>query len=116
MAPPGAAFSPGPGLLMRSATASCAMMVAPGATPTGGNVTPTIFASDGSSASFSLPPTWSGSALVLMIKRTGLGGAGELMMALMDGLVQPAGAVEQCNPTQWLGAGAVNCVAISSTF
>ena len=40
-----------------------------------------------------------------MMKRTGLGGAGELMMAFSDGLVQPPGVRGQCRPRQRLGAG-----------
>src|SRR2546423_13392430 len=83
---------------------SCDTMIALGATATGGNVTPTILASAGSSAIFSLPPACSGSILVSMMNLIGLGGAGELMVALSDGLVQPPGVCEQCNPTQRVGA------------
>src|SRR5580658_9150310 len=39
------------------------------------------------------------------MKRTGLGGAGELITAFSEGLVQPAGVCAQCRPRQWLGSG-----------
>src|SRR3989442_12104317 len=49
-----------------------------------------------------LPPVWSGSTFVLMTKRIGCGGAGELINALIAGLDQPTGLAysPHRNPTQ----------------
>src|SRR5689334_15715492 len=96
------------------------MIVADGATPTGGKVTPTILASEGSAESRTLPPVWSASRLVLMMKRIGLGGAGELMIPFIVGLVHPKGAPGQCSPTQRLGVGlaatdVASCKTVEST-
>src|SRR5262249_48229821 len=91
-------------------------MVAPGATPTGGNVTPRIFESEGNWDNRSLPPAWSASTLVLRMYRTGFGGAGEAMIALSDGLDQRYGLSGQCMPRHLFVAGeAANEGAICNT-
>ena len=47
----------------------------------------------------------------------GFGGAGELIVALIEGLVHPPGVAGQCRPTHLLGAGeAVSVVASCKTF
>src|SRR5438093_7003248 len=86
-------------------TFSCAMTAAIGGMATGGNVTATMGELAGSSASFALPPIWSGSALVLMMKRMGFGGPGELIIAARDGLPQPYGLDGQWRPTHLLVLG-----------
>src|SRR5262245_41684158 len=57
-------------------------------------------------AIFSFPPMCSGAALVLMMYRSGRGGAGELITALKYGLAQPH-APGQLDPVQVFAAGGV---------
>ena len=59
--------------------------------------------------------------LVLKMNRTGLGGAGELIIAFSDGLVHPPGVCAQCRPRQRLGSGeevicVANCRMVCITF
>ena len=71
-----------------------------------------------------LPPVWSGSTFVLMTKRIGCGGAGELINALIAGLDQPTGLAysPHRNPTQGVtGVGveislSANCLTVVSSL
>src|SRR5438046_2121071 len=65
-------------------------------------------------AIFSCPPTFWGDALVLMMYRSGRGGAVELMTAFMYGLAHPQ-APGQFGPKHRLGSGGVR-LAVASCF